>query len=77
MNANLDSPIELFAHSSNYILLAAGLILFFAMVSQFLAWELKLPSILFLILSGIILGPLSEAFLPGSLKLVDSNIIFG
>ena len=77
MDTKLDSSIELFAHSSNYILLAAGLILFFAMISQFLAWKLKLPSILFLILSGIILGPLSEAVLPGGLKLADGNIIFG
>ncbi len=77
MGTNIDSYIELFAHSSNYILLASGLILFFAMVSQYLAWKLKLPSILFLILSGIILGPLSEAFLPGGLKLADANIIFG
>jgi len=77
LNTTLDNSIELFAHSSNYILLAAGLILFFAMVSQYLSWKLKLPSILFLILSGIILGPLSEAVLPGGLKLVDGNIIFG
>ena len=67
MDTNLDNSIELFAHSSNYILLAAALILFFAMLSQYLSWKLNLPSILFLILSGIILGPLSESVLPGGL----------
>lgn len=69
--------MELFVHSSNYILLASGLILFFAIVSQFLSWRLKLPSILFLILSGIILGPLSEAIFQTGFKLVDGNVIFG
>lgn len=77
MDANLNSSVELFAQSSNYILLAAGLILFFAMLSQYLSWKLKLPSILFLILSGIILGPLSAAVLPGGLRLADGDIIFG
>lgn len=77
MVSNLNEGIDLFIHSSNYILLAAGLILFSAIVSQYLSWRLKLPSILFLILSGIILGPLSEVVLPDGLKLVDGGIIFG
>ncbi|ORU76932.1 hypothetical protein ACC55_06280, partial [Francisella tularensis subsp. holarctica] len=51
--------------------------MFFAIVSQFLSWRLKLPSILFLILSGIILGPLSEAIFQTGFKLVDGNVIFG
>ncbi|EDN35508.1 hypothetical protein FTDG_01463 [Francisella tularensis subsp. novicida GA99-3548] len=73
----MSNNMELFVHSSNYILLASGLILFFAIVSQFLSWRLKLPSILFLILSGIILGPLSEAIFQTGFKLVDGNVIFG
>ncbi|GAB4221773.1 MAG: sodium:proton antiporter [Francisella sp.] len=73
----MSDNIELFVHSSNYILLSSGLILFFALISQFLSWRLKLPSILFLILSGIILGPLSEAILPSGVKLVDGDVIFG
>lgn len=77
MVRDLNEGIDLFIHSSNYILRAAGLILFFAIVSQYLSWRLKLPSILFLILSGIILGPLSETILPNGLKLVDGGIIFG
>lgn len=64
-------------HSSNYIMLASALILLFAIVSQFLSWRLKLPSILFLILSGIILGPLSEALIHDGFKLVDGAVIFG
>ena len=71
------SNIDYFVHSPNYVLLAAGLILFFAISSQYLSWRLKLPSILFLILSGIILGPISEEFLPHGFKLVDSHIILG
>ncbi|MDE4980635.1 sodium:proton exchanger, partial [Francisella tularensis subsp. holarctica] len=63
--------MDLFVHSSNYFLLATGLILFFAIVSQFLSWRLKLTSILFLILSGIILGTLSEAIFQTGFKLVD------
>ncbi|ASG67231.1 sodium:proton exchanger [Francisella halioticida] len=73
----MSNSMEQFLHSSNYILLASGLILFSAIVSQFLSWRLKLPSILFLILSGIILGPISAQFLDGGVKLVDGNIIFG
>lgn len=73
----MDNSLQLFQHSSNYILLASGLILFFAIVSQFLSWRLKLPSILFLILSGIILGPLSEVIFQEGFKLVDGTIIFG
>ncbi|QIV95323.1 sodium/proton antiporter (CPA1 family) [Allofrancisella inopinata] len=73
----MSNNIELFLHSSNYILLAAGLILLFAIVSQYLSWRLKLPSILFLILSGIILGPISEAAFPMGFKLVDGDVIFG
>lgn len=73
----MSSSVELFVHSSNYILLASGLILFFAIVSQFLSWRLKLPSILFLILSGIFLGPVSEFIFQNGFKLVDANVIFG
>ncbi|MED7820276.1 cation:proton antiporter [Francisella sp. 19S2-10] len=73
----MDNSIEAFLHSSNYIMLASGLILLFAIVSQFLSWKLKLPSILFLILSGILLGPVSAQFFHDGFKLVDGNIIFG
>nr|WP_150467173.1 sodium:proton antiporter [Francisella sp. SYW-9] len=73
----MNNSIEVFLHSSNYIMLASGLILFSAIVSQFLSWKLKLPSILFLILSGIILGPVSAQFFPDNFKLVDGGVIFG
>ena len=66
-----------FLHSSEYVMLASGLILLFAMSSQYLSWKFKLPSILFLILSGILLGPVSAMFLPGGMKLVDGQIILG
>ncbi len=66
-----------FLHSSDYVMLASGLILLFAMISQYLSWKFKLPSILFLILSGILLGPVSAMLLPGGMKLVDGQIILG
>ncbi len=42
----------------NAILLALGGIGAAALLSQWLAWRLRLPAILFLLLSGIVAGPL-------------------
>lgn len=43
----------------NAILLALGGIGAAALLSQWLAWRLRLPAILFLLLSGIVAGPCS------------------
>jgi len=76
LGVNLNSVYG-FMHSSEYVTLAAGLMLFFAILSQYCSWRFKLPSILFLILSGVFLGPVSELFLPGGMKLVNGSIILG
>lgn len=43
---------------NEHALLAAGLVLLAGLGSQWLAWRLRLPSILFLLTAGIIVGPL-------------------
>jgi NhaP-type Na+/H+ or K+/H+ antiporter len=42
---------------NEHALLAAGLVLLFGLGSQWLAWRLRLPSILLLLLSGVFVGP--------------------
>lgn len=49
------------------ILLALGGIGLAALCSQWLAWRLRLPAILFLLLSGILAGPVLGALDPGAL----------
>ena len=54
-------------HGSNLFLLSGVLVAGFA--CQWLAWRVKLPSILFLLLTGIVLGP--------ALGLLDPDVVFG
>ncbi|VTM07850.1 putative sodium/hydrogen antiporter [Pseudomonas aeruginosa] len=49
----------------NAILLALGGIGAAALLSQWLAWRLRLPAILFLLLSGIVAGPPARLARPG------------
>lgn len=49
------------------ILLALGGIGLAALCSQWLAWRLRLPAILFLLLSGILAGPVLGVLDPGAL----------
>jgi len=51
------------------VVISLAAILFFGVGSQFLAWKLKLPSILLLLLSGIALGPVTG--------LLDPDALFG
>ncbi|GAA3973485.1 sodium:proton antiporter [Allohahella marinimesophila] len=51
------------------VVISLAAILFFGVGSQFLAWKLKLPSILLLLLSGIALGPITG--------LLDPDALFG
>lgn len=46
-----------------------SLIIFLGIVAQWIAWKLKTPAILFLLLTGIILGPVT--------KIINSEILFG
>lgn len=51
------------------ILNAFGIIIFFATVCQYLAWKIKVPAIVLLTITGIILGPLTNVVKP--------SVIFG
>ena len=44
--------------------------------AQWLAWKIKLPAILPLILTGLLLGPISTLFTPDGEKLVSGDDIF-
>ena len=45
-------------------------------LAQWLAWKIKLPAILPLILTGLLLGPISTLFTPNGEKLVSGDDIF-
>jgi NhaP-type Na+/H+ or K+/H+ antiporter len=49
---------------TEYILLTLALVSFFGILSQWLSWYIKLPSIIFLLLFGIVVGPVSGLFDP-------------
>ncbi len=46
------------------ILLTLALVSFFGILSQWLSWYIKLPSIIFLLLFGIVIGPVAGLFDP-------------
>ncbi len=49
---------------TEHILLTLALVSFFGILSQWLSWYIKLPSIIFLLLFGIMVGPVSGLFDP-------------
>ncbi|UPT78525.1 cation:proton antiporter [Sulfurovum sp. XGS-02] len=49
---------------TEYILLTLALVSFFGILSQWLSWYIKLPSIIFLLLFGIVIGPVAGLFDP-------------
>lgn len=51
-------------------------ILVLGIFAQWLAWKIKLPAILPLILIGLAIGPFSTYFTPDGEKLLDGDIIF-
>lgn len=51
-------------------------ILILSVIAQWLAWKIKVPAILPLIMTGLLLGPLSTLFLPSGEKLLDGDSIF-
>jgi NhaP-type Na+/H+ or K+/H+ antiporter len=51
-------------------------ILVLGIFAQWMAWKVKLPAILPLILIGLAIGPLSTFFTPDGEKLLDGDIIF-
>ncbi len=49
---------------TEYILLTLALVSFFGILSQWLSWYIKQPSIIFLLLFGIVIGPVAGLFDP-------------
>ena len=51
-------------------------ILVLGIFAQWLAWKIKLPAILPLIIIGLMVGPVSTLFTPDGEKLIDGDQIF-
>lgn len=51
-------------------------ILVLGVFAQWLAWKIKQPAILPLILIGLLVGPISTFFTPEGTKLIDGDQIF-
>jgi len=58
---------------TEHILLSLALVSFFGILGQWLSWYIKLPSIIFLLLFGIIAGPVTGLFDPDA---VMGNLLF-
>tara|TARA_R110000782_G_scaffold57258_2_gene119519 strand:- start:13429 stop:15360 length:1932 start_codon:yes stop_codon:yes gene_type:complete len=72
------TPLTLAAGPGGGIGVAIGLIVLLGVGAQWIAWRLKLPSILLLLLFGIIAGPVLRAVLPeGHLLAIDPDSILG
>ncbi|GJM18393.1 MAG: hypothetical protein DHS20C14_06060 [Phycisphaeraceae bacterium] len=54
---------------------AIGLIALLGVGAQWLAWRLKVPSILLLLIAGLVAGPLARATFPGSEHTLDPNTL--
>lgn len=52
---------------TEHILLTFALVSFFGILSQWFSWYIKLPSIIFLLLFGIVVGPITGLFDPDAL----------
>ncbi len=79
----MDSTITLAAGAGvSPALISVGLIALIGVGSQWLAWRLKIPSILLLLIGGVLAGPIARAVFPGSPwvldpeSLVDSELLF-
>ncbi len=57
-------------------MLELGSILVLGVIAQWLAWKIKQPAILPLIIIGLLVGPISTFFTPDSSKLIDGDAIF-
>ena len=57
-------------------LVGLAVLLLLGIGSQWLAWRLRLPSILLLLLSGFIVGPIAKIFDPKH-PLLDPDFVFG
>jgi NhaP-type Na+/H+ or K+/H+ antiporter len=57
-------------------MLQLGSILILGVIAQWLAWKIKQPAILPLIVIGLLIGPFSTFFTPDGSKLIDGDQIF-
>lgn len=72
------TTLTLAAGSGGGIAAALGLIVLLGVGAQWIAWRLRVPSILLLLLFGIIAGPVMRAVLPeGHLLAIDPDLILG
>jgi len=58
-------------------LIALTVIVVLGIVSQWLAWVLKLPAILLLLVTGFIIGPVARVWFPESAFAVHPDMLFG
>jgi len=68
--------ITLAASSGHAIGISLGLIFVLGVGSQWLAWKIRVPSILLLLLSGILAGPVMRAVFPNSPFAINPNELF-
>ena len=65
-----------FFASTGYIPIALMMILLLGFMCQWLAWRMKLPAILFLLIIGIVLGPVSQIVLGDHYQLLQPTLLF-
>ncbi len=53
-----------------------GMIVVLGVGAQWLAWRLRVPSILLLLVFGIIAGPVMRSLMPGSALAIDPDVLF-
>jgi NhaP-type Na+/H+ or K+/H+ antiporter len=70
--------LTLAAGGGSGIAAALGLVVLLGVGAQWLAWRLRIPSILLLLLFGILAGPVAREFLePGHILWLDPDRMFG
>lgn len=79
---NLQSPMmdwtmTLAAGASGGAALSIALILVLGVLAQWVSWRVRLPSILLLLLAGLVAGPVMRHWMPCSLFAIDPDALFG
>jgi NhaP-type Na+/H+ or K+/H+ antiporter len=79
---NLQSPtmdwtMTFAASAGGGAALSIALILVLGVVAQWVSWRARLPSILLLLLAGLVAGPVMRHWMPGSIFAIDPDSLFG
>ncbi|MFG0304951.1 MAG: cation:proton antiporter [Phycisphaerales bacterium JB040] len=61
----------------NQAAIAVALVIVLGIGAQWIAWRIKLPSILLLLFIGILAGPVARHFFPGSIYPLDPDAVLG